>query len=143
MNRGGPTPDFYGRATWPVSHQGGLLLPHLMAGLGFYEVGGPAGLERDVPGDILRDLREWEHESEGTPLADYDVPGDLQLGVLLQILQEQGTDTFIQILRNMAQKPTATSATGALCDFREAINSATSNLYDTRMTNTWRLPTSC
>ena len=62
MNRGGPTPNFYARATWPNTHQGGLILPHMMAALAFYEIGGPAGLERDVPGDFLRGLTAWEYE---------------------------------------------------------------------------------
>ncbi len=143
MNRGGRTPDFYARATWPATHQGGLILPHLMAGLAFYELGGPAGLERDVPGEILRGLKAWELNPDRPPLADQEIPADTQMAILLQLLQERGTDTFIQILHNMADKPEATSASQALCDFRSAVNAATGNQYDAKMTNDWRLPASC
>ncbi len=143
MNRGGRTPDFYARATWPATHQGGLILPHMMAGLAFYELGGAAGLERDVPGEILRGLKAWELNPDRPALADQEIPADTQMGILLQILQDRGTDTFIQVLHNMAEKPEATSANQALCDFRSAVNSATGNQYDGKMTNDWRLPTGC
>ncbi len=142
MNRGGPTPDFYARATWPNTHQGGLILPHMMAGLAFYELGGPAGLERDVLGGFMQKLTAWKME-ETKPLAQLEIPADIQMGILLTILQDRGTDTFIQTLHNMADKPDATSATQALCDFRDAVNASTGGAYNSRMTNDWRLPTSC
>ncbi len=142
MNRGGPTPNFYARATWPNTHQGGLILPHMMAALAFYELGGPAGLERDVPGAFLLGLTKWRVE-ETKPLAELEIPADIQMGILVTILRDRGTDTFIETLHNMSEKPEATSATQALCDFRDAVNASTGNQYDSRMTNDWRLPTSC
>ncbi len=142
MNRGGPTPNFYARATWPNTHQGGLILPHMMAALAFYEVGGAAGLERDVPGDILRGLTKWRVE-ETKPLAELEIPADIQMGILVKILQENGTDTFINTLHEMSRKPDSTSATQALCDFRDAVNATTGGRYDRQMTEDWRLPTSC
>ncbi len=142
MNRGGPTPNFYARATWPNTHQGGLILPHMMASLAFYELGGPAGLERDVPGDILRGLTKWRVE-ETKPLAELEIPADIQMGILLTILRDNGTDTFIDTLHNMSEKPDATSATQALCDFRDAVNASTGGRYNSQMTNDWRLPTNC
>ncbi len=138
MNRGGPTPNFYARATWPNTHQGGLILPHMMAGLAFYEIGGPAGLERDVPGDIIRGLTAWEYQN--TPLVETEIPADIQMGILLKILQEQGTDAFIDTLHNMSEKPDALNPVQAMCDFRTSVNEATGRIYDERMTNDWRLP---
>ncbi len=142
MNRGGPTPNFYARATWPNTHQGGLILPHMMAALAFYEIGGPAGLHRDVPGDLLQGLTKWR-VTETKPLAQRDIPADIQMGILVKILQENGSDTFINTLHEMSRKPDATNATQTLCDFRDAVNSTTGGRYDKQMTDDWRLPTSC
>ena len=143
MNRGGPTPNFYARATWPNTHQGGLIVPQLMAALAFYEICGPAGLERDVPGEIFRGLTSWTLQDEKISLAELEVPAGVQMAILMTVLRDWGTDSFIEVLHRMAAMPEVTGPVQALCDFREAVNSVTEGQYEGQMLKDWRFPTNC
>ncbi|MEM8923008.1 MAG: discoidin domain-containing protein [Actinomycetota bacterium] len=144
MGRGGPGEPWQNRAMWPLNT---VIEPHMMAGVTFYALGGDAGMERGIPGQILADLTVWEQGDEEfveTYAGDEKKSHGIMSGMLLRILQETDQDTLVQILANMAEKPKdPANATVAMCDFKDAVNAATGGAYNERMEGPWGLPISC
>ena len=150
MGRGGSPEPWYGRATWPSNT---VILPHLMAGLTYYEIGGgEAGLRRFIPGDLLAELERWEQADieyvDHFVAANQQSVGDytshhLMPGMLWKIRMETDLATVGRITANMAAKPEATSGRQAMCDFRAAVNEATGGRFDAQMIGPWGLPHDC
>ncbi|MEM7338482.1 MAG: Ig domain-containing protein [Actinomycetota bacterium] len=150
MGRGGSPEPWYGRATWPKNT---VIIPHLMAGLAFYEFGGINALQPgNIPGDLLAELDRWEQEDieyiDNFPIADQQSQGGytshhLMPAMLWRIRMETDVATVGQITANMAAKPESTSAQQAMCDFRASVNEATGGRFDSRMTGPWGLPDTC
>lgn len=149
MGRGGSGEPWYGRATWPNNT---VIIPHLMAGLAFYELGGEAGLRQGIPGDLLGELERWEAADleyvDQFPIANQQSQGGytshhLMPAMLWRIRMETDLATVGRVTANMATKPQSTSAVQAMCDFRSAVNDATGGRFDDRMTGPWGLPDQC
>lgn len=141
MGRGGSPEPFYGRATWPANT---VLIPHLMAGVAFHELGGDGGMERGIPGLLLNDLVAWEQGDEQFVDVFADKQShDLMNAMFYRILQDTDYETIARILRNMESKPKSADAVSAMCDFQSAVNDATGNRYAGRMVHQWRLPANC
>ena len=151
MGRGGSPEPWYGRATWPSNT---VILPHLMAGLSYYEVGGGEDGLRDtfIPGDLLAELETWEEMD--IEYVDHFVASDQQKvgsftshhlmpAMLWKIRMETDLETIGEITANMATKPPATSGQQAMCDFRDAVNDATDGAFDEQMIGPWGLPHDC
>lgn len=149
MGRGGSPEPWYGKATWPSNT---VIIPHLMAGLAFYELGGEAGLRQGIPGDLLGELERWEAADieyvDEFAIADQQSSGNytshhLMPAMLWRIRMETDLATVGRITANMATKPPSTSAAQAMCDFRSAVNDATGGRFDDRMIGPWGLPDQC
>ena len=155
--RGGVDESFDLAASWPRE---AYHLPHLIAALTYYEIGGIDGVQRGVPGDIYNGLQKWadldrqyvdqfvEREQrwfdDQHPDGSYIYPP--QTSMLLHIGLDEGYDTLAQALRNLGQYPDNfmySSSTDAMCDWQAAINDATGNRYADRMVNEWGMPGGC
>lgn len=146
FGRGGRGERYQGRGMWPTNT---ILEPHLIAGLTFYELGGLEGLQKGIPGDFPKVLESWqasglkyiEFFSEPGVIdpGDFDSHGIMN-AMLLHIAAETNRETVFAILSNMAQKEIATSAEMGMCDFQDAVNTATNNQFEARMVHNWGLP---
>lgn len=154
MGRGGGAEPFDYRAHWPNQT---YYLPHLMAGLVYYDFGGMEGLLQEldgsqgVPGNMWRDLDNWS--ADGYQYVDYFTDQEqtwfdpngyfpITTSILQRIAVEQGLETLNQILDNIADRPASKSfdtATEAMCAFQSAINEATT-AYADRLVNEWGMP---
>lgn len=158
MHRGGIDEAFDLRATWPRLQ---YILPHLMALMAEFEIGGIEALEaqNDVSGAIyVAGLNEWEAYDktwlETWPEVDvfpnyplYPDTGNtifpIQATVLFVIGPEIGIDGLASILDNLTRTRFArdyANATDSICDFQQAVNLATNNRYANRMVDDWRFP---
>ncbi|MEM7539065.1 MAG: Ig domain-containing protein, partial [Chloroflexota bacterium] len=148
---GGNFESFYGRATWPTNT---IILPHLMAGMSFYVVGGSdAAIEQGTPGHLLNRLDAWTQS--GNRWVDHFVASDQQstggynshdliAAMFYRILQDtDDINTIVAILNNMSNKPSPSSAQQAMCDFQRSIREATGDRYTVKMVHEWGLPEGC
>ncbi len=155
--RGGQDEVFDLSASWPREM---YVLPHLVAALTFYEIGGMDGLQKGVPADILAGKQKWEDsglnyietfvEREqrwfGQKYEDGSFIYPPQPSLLLHIGIEDGLDTLAQVLTNLGHYPDNfmyENSTDAICDFQAAVNDATGNKYANWMVNDWGLPGNC
>ncbi|MEL6984919.1 MAG: hypothetical protein AAFO29_20990, partial [Actinomycetota bacterium] len=141
--------DFYGRATWPTNT---LIVPHMMAAVAYYDLGGESLLRNGNTKFLFEELDRWEAENieyvDQFPIPNQQTQNGytshhLMPAMLLTIATETSLDTLWQILENMSNEPEATSATQAMCDFQDAVNAATGGRYAARMTGEWGLPDTC
>lgn len=150
MGRGGRHEPWYGRATWPTNT---ILMPHLMAGIAFHHFGGDAALENGIVGNLSQGLRDWEamdkewvdhfvaadqQKVDGAPASH-----DLMAAMLYRVLAETDVDTVARVMDEMTNKPQATNATQAMCDFQDAVNAQTGGRFRDRMKGPWGLPDDC
>ncbi|MEM8922086.1 MAG: Ig domain-containing protein [Actinomycetota bacterium] len=150
MGRGGSPEPWYGKATWPKNT---VIIPHLMAGIAYHELGGgESGLRRGIPGDLIGELDRWEQENleyvDTFPIADQQSQNGytshhLMPAMLWKVMMETDIQTVGRITANMATKPESTSATQAMCDFQSAVNDATGGQFADRMKGPWGLPDNC
>lgn len=155
--RGGRDAAFDLSASWPREN---YVLPHLVAALTFYEIGGMPGLERGVPGDIYNGLQDWidwdtpwveqfvEREqrffTDQYPNGDYIYPP--AVGIYLHIAVDDGYEAVASIFHELRSYPDNLrydDSTQAICDFRAAINDGTNNRYDAVGVDDWGLPAEC
>jgi hypothetical protein len=141
--------DWYGKATWPTNT---LIMPHMMAAVGYYELGGETLLRNGNTKFLFEELALWEQENieyvDQFPIPDQQTQNGytshhLIPAMLLTVMTENGIDTLEQVLENMSNEPTATDATQAMCDFQDAVNAATGGRYSARMKGEWGLPDNC
>lgn len=148
MGRGGAFESFEGRAIWPP--QGwAKAFPHLMAGVAFHDIGGDQALGRATPGDLLTALDAWEatgfrytevfpDEADTSP--EGFIAHDLVAAMLYRILQASNAETVFAILAEVATKPPALEPVGAMCDFQDAVNTATDGRFAEDLVVRWGLP---
>ncbi|MEM7272219.1 MAG: hypothetical protein AAF547_03975 [Actinomycetota bacterium] len=141
--------DWYGKATWPTNT---LIMPHMMAAVGFYELGGESLLRNGNTKFLFDELAQWEQANieyvDQFPIPDQQSQNGytshhLMPAMLLTIMTETSMDTLERILENMSNEPEATNATQAMCDFQDAVNAATGGAYSARMKGPWGLPDNC
>lgn len=139
MGRGGSQDVFIGgKATWPA---GEVLVPHLMAGLTYYELGGPAGLERGIPAHFLDGLQEFEQTDER--FDELESSSGMAIAVIFRITQQTDIETAARIVRNIQAYEEAGSAREAACNFQNAVNDATNGQFAAELRDLWKLPQGC
>ncbi|MEM7342158.1 MAG: ricin-type beta-trefoil lectin domain protein [Actinomycetota bacterium] len=139
MGRGGSQDVLIGgKATWPA---GDVLVPHLMAGLTYYELGGAAGLERGIPAHFLDSLTEFEQTDQR--FDELDQSGGMAIAIIFRITQQTDIETASRIVRNMQAYEEAGSAREAACNFQAAVNTATNGQFAGELRDLWKLPQRC
>lgn len=151
MGRGGQPETFYERAIWPRDGWNAGM-PHTMAGVCFHELVGDEALEstRATPGKLLEKLDAWEASdleyasvfAEGSSGSGY-IAHDLVAAMLYRLLQREGLDALVAFFREIENKPPASNATDAMCDFVNAVNAVTDGRMDETLRGPWGLPDAC
>ncbi|MEM7272225.1 MAG: ricin-type beta-trefoil lectin domain protein [Actinomycetota bacterium] len=155
--RGGRDEVFDLSATWPRES---YVLPHLVAAFTFYEIGGPDGMARGVPGGIAEGLSKWEAsgrsyveqfvEREQRWFDDTFDDGTIiyppNAAIMAHIAINEGYETLGNVLTNLGEYPDNfmyPDSTSAMCDFQAAINDATGDRYAQQLVDGWGMPANC